>query len=87
MAITARYLFFFGLSFFPILQYMRTERLESLFPAQYLIDWFAITPSGFSARLIPFDTISLRYKIVSSMSFPVTYILFRPDVPADARDF
>lgn len=46
MAITARYLFFFGLSFFPILQYMRTERLESLFPAQYLIDWFAITLPG-----------------------------------------
>ena len=37
MAITARYLFFFGLSFFPMLQYMRTGRLESLFPAQYLI--------------------------------------------------
>ena len=37
MAITARYLIYFGLSFFPMLQYMRTERLESLFPAQYLI--------------------------------------------------
>ena len=52
MAITARYLFFFGLSFFPMLQYMRTGRLESLFLAQHLIG----SPSPFRVQR-PVDSI------------------------------